>query len=185
MANKGRAKYWELLLVVLGAVLAVIFPEILPKVWAVLSHAVSWAWGMLTAYYLVPGWTLLIFIGLALLIPIGAFILLWMSRGSSEEDADDVEGYTSDEIFGVRWEWAWSYGEVVAIEGICPVCACTLTDEQGSIFDSKPIVNFFCQYCSEVKTSVPGVYLSNAHSVISREVIRRLRLKKQAKMADH
>ncbi len=106
--------------------------------WGILGHigtAGAWLWNatVMFLFYSIPVWALLILI--ALFFVLGRLSVRSSSTADQVERVPQVEDveqidpdnpqhvYTSDRIWEVNWEWAWTpSGEVGEVEALCPRC---------------------------------------------------------------
>ena len=156
------ANYAQILSVPLTVLAWLVTKERFAKFWKKRLKIIFTAFGIIT---LIGLWRLgwLSWLSFRVSWPIWSLILLsfsWLAvaRGIAafdnlfRKEVNELD-YTTDEIFGVEWNWCYVRGQLKQTElaAFCPnqQCACRL--EQRSSSDERVYVSLICEHCGFVK----------------------------------
>lgn len=167
--------------VVGGVVLA-----ILGEIWHPVKSTIGWLWEKVLAFaglfgetYAVPGWALTI-LGFLALVTVVRTVIGWRSNPSTPNTVAPYRAYVEDILFGVKWRWSWSGGDVSNLWCFCPVCDAELVYDDSSVHnvysheESKTL--FICEHCNRnVKGRIEGGDKEYALGAVRREIRRRVR----------
>jgi hypothetical protein len=166
---------------VIATVLGGIALAILGALWPPIKSTFVWFWDMILAFvslfsstYSVPGWVLALLSLLALVTIVRFFVGL---RSSS---APPHNSYVEDVLFGAKWRWSWSGGDIANLWCFCPNCDSELVYDDSSarsIYsreESKTL--FICEHCGRTNVGrIDGGDKEYALGAVRREIRRRIR----------
>jgi|WetSurMetagenome_2_1015567.scaffolds.fasta_scaffold53202_2 hypothetical protein len=167
--------------VVGGVVLA-----ILGEIWSPVKSAIGWVWEKVLAFaglfgetYAVPGWVLAI-LGFLALVTVVRAIIGWRSNSAAPIAAVSHRTYVEDILFGAKWRWSWSGGDVSNLWCFCPVCDAELVYDDSSAhrfhMREEPQTLFICEHCNRnVMGRIAGGDKEYALGAVRREIRRRVR----------
>ena len=135
------------------------------------------AWGVFVASYRVPGWFLLI------LLLVAAAVVVRIV-GVALRKAPPVPAYLSyveDIVFGAKWRWSWSNGDMAHLWAFCPACQGELVyvDNPDNYLYTEPHAKFLCEHCNKIVVDISGGGRDYALSAVKRELRRRLRVSQE------
>jgi hypothetical protein len=161
----------------------------LGELWLPAKLALVWSWdqvasfvGLFGAAYQVPGWLLAAISVLALVTVVRS--LVGLRTVASPQHFQFVE----DQLYGAKWRWSWSGGDVSNLWCFCSRCDSELVYDDStarSIYSHEGArTHFICEHCSrETVASIPGGDKDYALGVVRREIRRKVRLGLYAKAA--
>jgi len=119
--------------------------------WNFFAHPVTW-----------PVWALVLLVisGLAIAVAVVLFVLWRVSKETQQAPESTPirwQDYRSDEIFGVRWSWAYVYGQLDNLVAYCPRKGCMhrLESRTNRLLDANSAMltgliatdSLFCRRC--------------------------------------
>ena len=155
--------------------------EVMSWAWA----GVSWIWVALISHYSIPGWVFLIVGLFALVGLVQPCVVLW------RQNEPTYRNYTEDMLYGAKWRWSWSGGQISNLWCFCPRCDAQLIYDVDYLHAKT---DFICEQCSpdesdytprshgRVVATVKGGGRDYAVGAVGREVLRRIRT---GEAADH
>lgn len=167
--------------VVGGVVLAT-----LGEVWPPVKSAIVWLWetilavaGLFGETYAIPGWALAI-LGVLALVTIVRAIIGLRSNPASPAPTASHRSYVEDILFGAKWRWSWSGGDVSNLWCFCPICDAELVYDDSSAHRfhvrAEPQTLFICEHCNRnVMGRIEGGDKDYALGAVRREIRRRVR----------
>lgn len=165
---------------VIGGVILFLIPQqYVVGFFTLLWSGVVWLWEVLVASYWMPGYAylptfILAFIGLVSIL-VGIYIAV---KGEGKPEEPEFKKYTEDFIRGVKWRWVWADNQISNVWCYCPNCDATLVYDDRSCRDLLEDIHktdFICENCNRVITSITGGNKAYAISLISREIVRKIR----------
>jgi uncharacterized protein YlaI len=174
--------------VVGGVVLA-----FLGEVWPPVKSVIGWLWEQVQAFaslfgetYAVPGWALAI-VGLLALVTVVRAVIVWRSSSAVPNSVAPYRAYVEDILFGAKWRWSWTGGDVANLWCFCPVCDAELIYDDSSAHSfhmrEAPQTVFICEHCNRrVMGRVEGGDKDYALGAVRREIRRRVRTGQHAEV---
>ncbi|WP_147262335.1 hypothetical protein [Thalassospira xiamenensis] len=93
------------------------------KTWSYSWEFVAWIWELSWTPISIPAWILFLLTAVALAV-IGVTIYSYFEPKDNFSPYDWQNNYTSDEVYGLRWFWRWSLGQMVGYPvPLCPKCS--------------------------------------------------------------
>jgi len=170
-----------------NGIIATVVGGVILSFWSTLKDAVikvfTWLWDMLIGAwnYLwsahnVYGWIILALVFLS--IPT---IISGINRVKKKKELGYAELYREDNLFGAKWQWNYSNGNITNLEGICPQCQCELVyieyipkrfrfEDEGK----SPKTELKCDRCDIIRASFKSARLY-ALGTVEREIERKIR----------
>lgn len=171
---------------VIAAVAGGVILAVLGEVWPPVKSAIGWLWEQVQAFaslfgetYAVPGWLLAILSLLALITAVRAAIA-WRSTSAAPTTSTLYRTYVEDMLFGAKWRWSWSGGDVANLWCFCPICDGELVYDDSSVhrftIKEEPQTLFICEHCNRsVMGRIEGGDKDYALGAVRREIRRRAR----------
>ena len=166
---------------VVATVVGGIALAILGELWPPVKTVISWLWekaqafaGLFGETFSVPGWALTI-LGLLALVTVMRAIVGLRTNPSAPHIS-----YIEDILFGAKWRWSWSGGDISSLWCFCPVCDAELVYDDSSTHRAysrgEPQTLFICEHCSRSTMGrVEGGDKDYALGAVRREIRRRVR----------
>jgi hypothetical protein len=151
------------------------------ELWPPAKHVLVWLWDMLVSFvglfgsaYAVPGWALA-GLGLLALVTVVRFLV-----GLRSDEAPSHNKYVEDILFGAKWRWSWSNGDIVSLWCFCTSCDSELVYDDQSVHSiyshEEPKTLFICEHCGQRTIGrIVGGGKEYALGVVRREIRRRVR----------
>lgn len=164
-----------------ATVLGGIVLAVLGELWPPVKVAISWLWqkaqafaGMFGETYSVPGWVLTVVCLLALVTVIRAIVSV---RAPS---SDSHSSYIEDILFGMKWRWYWSGGDISGLWCFCPVCDAELVYDDSSVRNiysrEESRTLFICEHCNRsTMGQINGGDREYSLGAVRREIRRKIR----------
>ena len=171
---------------VIATVVGGIILAILSEVWPPVKLGVAWLWEEVLAFaslfgktYATPGWALAILSILSLVTLVRA-VIAWRSTSAAPTPSAPYSTYVEDILFGAKWRWSWSGGDVANLWCFCPVCDGELVYDDSSAhrysIRAEPQTMFICEHCNRnVMGRIEGGDKNYALGAVRREIRRRIR----------
>jgi hypothetical protein len=175
--------------VVIGTILSGIAMAVLGELWPPAKRMLVWMWGQLAwfldffgASYQVSAWLLALLVVLAIVTVVRTLV------GLRKVNSPTHFNFIEDQLYGAKWRWSWSGGDVSNLWCFCPRCDSELVYDDStsrSIYSyQEHITHFICEHCSrEIVTSIHGGGKDYAIGVVHREIHRKVRLGQYAETA--
>lgn len=168
---------------VIATVLGGVALAILGELWPPVKEAIAWLWDKVQAFaglfgvsYSIPGWALTIIIFLALVTVI-RFIV-----GLREHSVAPLphSSYVEDILFGAKWRWSWSGGDISNLWCFCPRCDAELVYDDSTAHNiysrDEPRTVFICEHCDRnIMGRINGGDKEYALGAVRREIRRKVR----------
>ena len=187
LASRMRKK---LLVTVAGTVIGGLILAVIPKTSVLVGKmallvwsGVTWIWVLLESSHPVPGWAILVVLGLLALFGLIITRLLRkeLLHGMTETAGPAFQSYTEDMVDGARWRWRWVRNRITDLWCFCPICDAQLVPDGGYSETS-----FICERCpsdgtlwhaprGRVVATVVGGNRHYAVNAVEREILRRIR----------
>ena len=171
---------------VIATVVGGLILALLGEVWPPVKSAIGWLWEQVLAFanlfgetYAVPGWALAI-LGLLALVTVVRAVISWRSPSAAPPPSASYRTYVEDILFGAKWRWSWSGGDVANLWCFCPICDGELVYDDSSAHSfsvrQEPQTVFICEHCNRsVMGRVEGGNKDYALGAVRREIRRRIR----------
>lgn len=182
MASESHAVRNGVIATVVGGVILAVLGEVWPPV----KSAISWLWGQVQAFasvfgetYAVPGWALSFLSLLALVTAVRA-VIAWRSTSEVPTTSAPYRTYVEDILFGAKWRWSWSGGDIANLWCFCPTCDGELVYDDSSAHQfgirEEPQTVFICEHCNRsVMGRIEGGDKDYSLGAVRREIRRRIR----------
>ena len=166
---------------VIGTVVGGIALAALAELWPPAKTFFLWAWGGVKSFgsyfsdeYKIPGWILSLLAILALVTVIRFFVSLF------PRFAPDFTKFVEMRLYGAKWQWKWTGGEISNLWCLCPTCQAELVYDDSSnhniYSNEREHTKFICENCNgQVVAKVDGGDKEYALSAVKREVRRKVR----------
>lgn len=180
-----------IIIAVLGAVIAglilkyftmiyELFIEFLFFIWRIMI----WIYVQAVADHSIPG----IIIAIMVIFSIFGLVLLFvvMRNACRVDSGPEFLEYREDMIDGARWRWTWNRNEISNLCAFCPICDAQLVTVNG-----LGEIYFICERCppdgnyrsqidrQKIIATIRGGSVYYALDAIKREILRRIRIKRQ------
>jgi len=146
------------------------------SVWTTIAAVAGSALDALAHRVAVPVWLVIVVVLLA-----GVPILKLMIRANASRRIPDPETqYTDDVLFGAKWHWRWSRGEILDLQCLCPVCEAELVylEHVQAMLprhgDPPDHTRWICEHCREDRVNLDG-RVDYGLGAVRREIRRRVR----------
>jgi len=141
---------------------------------------IVWVLAIVSAYYFIPGWLILITGILALY---GVVTIYFALRPQNTLDAG-FKKYTEDIIYEAKWRWVWNNNSIANLLCYCPRCDVQLVYDDSScrsIYEENR-TDYICERCNrQVVSSIIGGNNQYAVGAVKREIERRVRTREHLK----
>lgn len=171
---------------IVATVLGGLILAALGEVWPPIKQTFGWLWkqvvvftNLLVDMYTIPGWALTIMGGLASVTVMRA-VIAWRSASVTPTFDAPYLKYMEQILFGAKWRWSWSAGQIANLWCYCPVCDGELVYDDSMARRAstwrQPQTLFICEHCdNSVIGTVDGGGKHYALSVVKRDIDRRIR----------
>lgn len=174
---------------VIATVVGGIALAVLGELWPPVKNGIAWLWEKIEAFaglfgesYSVPGWALTV-VGVLALVTIIRFIV--ELRASPVSPAASHTNYVEDILFGAKWRWSWSGGDISNLWCFCPRCDAELVYNDSAAHNiysrEEPHTLFICEHCNRnVMGRIDGGDKEYALGAVRREIRRKIRTEQYA-----
>lgn len=166
---------------VVATVVGGIALALLGELWPPVKSVMLWFWERLLAFaglfgetYSVPGWFLAALGVLALVTVVRAIV------GLRSGPVEPYRSYVEDILFGAKWRWSWSGGDVSNLWCFCPDCDGELVYDDSTAHrfavHGDPETRFICEHCNgSIMGRITGGDKEYALGAVRREIRRKVR----------
>ena len=166
---------------VLATVVGGIALALLGELWPPVKFVMLWLWERLVSFvglfgetYSVPGWVLAALSVLALVTVVRAIVAL------RSGPVEPYRSYAEDILFGTKWRWSWSSGDISNLWCFCTVCDGELvyndrTAVRFAVHEDLE-TRFICEHCNgSIMGRIAGGNKEYALGAVRREILRKVR----------